>query len=94
MRKWLLIPLVFIIISCDQPAMDMIREDFQRIHPKAQIVLINPVEKSSDSYRVIISYRADTSHMAELSDKFYEDVFLYKKIDGRWVNTWQKSGDK
>jgi hypothetical protein len=72
----------------------MIRNDFQRIYPKAQIVLIKPIEESSDTYRVNISYRADTSYTTETSSSFQEDVFLYKKIDGKWVNTWRKSSGK
>jgi hypothetical protein len=98
MRKWLLLLLISILIliisGCDQPSNEMIRDDFQRIHPKAQIVMIKPVEKSSDSYRVNISYRADTSYATETSGYFREDVFLYKKIDGKWVNTWRKSSGK
>jgi hypothetical protein len=94
MRKWLLFLLIFIISACDQPANEMIRNDFQRIYPKAQIVLIKPIEESSDTYRVNISYRADTSYTTETSSSFQEDVFLYKKIDGKWVNTWRKSSGK
>ncbi|MGA2525306.1 MAG: hypothetical protein ABSF79_01620 [Smithellaceae bacterium] len=94
MRKWLLLLLIFIIFGCDQPANEMIRNDFQRIYPKAQIVLIKPIEESSDTYRVNISYRADTSYTTENSSSFQEDVFLYKKIDGKWVNTWRKSSGK
>ncbi|OGP66320.1 MAG: hypothetical protein A2W27_12195 [Deltaproteobacteria bacterium RBG_16_44_11] len=95
MRKWFLIPLIFMIFSCgDQPSQDMIRDDFQRIYPKAEIVLITPVEKSSDTYRANISYRADTSYRIETSGKFLEDVFLYKKINGKWVNTWRRSSGK
>ena len=95
MRKWFLIPLIFMIFSCgDQPSPDMIREDFQRAYPKAEIVLITPVEKSSDTYRANISYRADTSYRIETSGKFLEDVFLYKKINGKWVNTWRRSSGK
>ena len=95
MRKWFLIALIFMIFSCgDQPSPDMIREDFQRVYPKAEIVLITPVEKSSDTYRANISYRADTSYRIETSGKFLEDVFLYKKINGKWVNTWRRSSGK
>jgi hypothetical protein len=98
MRKWLLLLLISILIliisGCGQPSNEMIRDDFQLIHPKAQIVLIKPVEKSSDSYRVNISFRADTSYSTENSYSFQEDVFLYKKIDGKWVNTWRKSSGK
>jgi hypothetical protein len=98
MRKWLLFLLISILIliisACDQPANEMIRNDFQRIYPKAQIVLIKPVEESSDTYRVNISYRADTSYTTETSSSFQEDVFLYKKIDSKWVNTWRKSSGK
>jgi hypothetical protein len=70
MRKWLLLLLIFIIFGCDQPANEMIRNDFQRIYPKAQIVLIKPIEESSDTYRVNISYRADTSYTTENSISF------------------------
>jgi len=94
MRKWLLFLLIFIISGCDQPANEMIRDDFKQIHPKAQIVLIKPVEKSSDSYRVNISYNDDTSYTTGASSAFLQDVFLYKKIDGKWVNTWRKSSGK
>jgi hypothetical protein len=95
MRRWFLIPLIFMIFSCgDQPSPAMIREDFQRVYPKAEIVLITPVEKSSDTYRANISYRADTSYRTETSGKFLEDVFLYKKINGKWVNTWRRSSGK
>ena len=98
MRKWLLLLLISILIlfisGCDQPANEMIKDDFQRIHPKAQIVLIKPVETSSDSYRVNISYRPDTSYITETAGSFQEDTFLYKKIKGKWVNTWQKSSGK
>jgi hypothetical protein len=96
MRKWLLLLLIsiFIISGCDQPANEMIRDDFQRIYPKAQIVLIKPVEESSDTYRVNISYRPDTSYNTETSGLVREDVFLYKKINGKWVNTWRRSSGK
>lgn len=95
MRKWILIPLIFMIFSCgDQPSPDMIRQDFQRVYPKAEIVLITPLEKSSDTYRANISYRVDTSYITETSGKFKEDVFLYKKINGKWVNTWRRSSGK
>lgn len=94
MRKRLLLLLIFIIFGCDQPSNEMIRDDFQRIHPKAQIVLIKPVEESSDTYRIKISYRPDTSYMTETAGSFQEDVFLYKRIDGKWVNTWRKSSGK
>ena len=86
MRKWLLLLLISILIliisGCDQPANEMIKDDFQRIHPKAQIVLIKPVEKSSDTYRVNISYRPDTSYAVETAGSFQEDIFLYKKMNG------------
>ena len=94
MRKWLLLLLIFIISGCDQPSNEMIKGDFQRIHPKAQIVLIKPVEKSSDSYRVNISYRSDTSYAIETAGSFHEDIFLYEKMNGKWVNTWRKSSEE
>jgi hypothetical protein len=94
MRKRLLLLLIFIVFGCDQPPNEMIKDDFQRIHPKAQIVLIKPVEKSSDSYRVNISYRPDTSYITEAAGSFQEDTFLYKKMNGKWINTWQKSSGK
>lgn len=96
MRKWLLFLLISILIisACDQPSNEMIRNDFQRIYPKAQIVLIKPVEESSDTYRVNISYRADTSYVTETGGSFQEDIFLYKKMNGKWVNTWRKSSGK
>lgn len=88
MRQWLLILLVFIIIGCKEPSNDLIRSDFERAYPAAQIVIINPTEKTSDSYRVAISYREPGS------DVIREDVFLYTYIDGQWVNTWRKSDKK
>jgi hypothetical protein len=94
MRKWLLLLLIFIISGCDQPANEMIKDDFQRIHPKAEIVLIKPVEKSSNTYRVNISYRPDTSYVVERAGSFQEDIFLYKKMNGKWVNTWRRSSGK
>lgn len=94
MRKWLLLLLIFIVFGCDQPANEMIKDDFQRIHPKAQIVLIKPVGKSSDTYRVNISYRPDTSYVVERAGSFQEDIFLYKKVKGKWVNTWRRSSGK
>jgi len=98
MRKRLLLLLISILIliifGCDQPSNEMIKDDFQRIYPKAQLVMIKPVEKSSYSYRVNISYSADTSYITETSGYFREDVFLYEKIDGKWVNTWRKSSGK
>jgi hypothetical protein len=94
MRKRLLLLLIFIVFGCDQPSSEMIKEDFQRIHPKAQIVMIKPVEKSTNTYRVNISYRADTSYITETSGYFQEDTFLYKKMNGKWINTWQKSSGK
>jgi hypothetical protein len=90
-RKRLLLLLIFIISGCDQPSNEMIRNDFQRIHPQAQIILIKPLEKSSDSYRVNISYSPDTSYITETAGSFHEDIFLYKKMNGKWVNTWRKS---
>jgi hypothetical protein len=98
MRKWLLLLLIsiltLIIFGCDQPANEIIKDDFQRAHPKAQIVLIKPVEKSSDTYRVNISYRPDTSYAVETAGSFQEDIFLYKKINGKWINTWRRSSGK
>ncbi len=95
MERWFLIPLIFMIFSCgDQPSQDMIREDFQRAYPKAEIVLIKPLEKSSDTYLASISYRSDATYNIEISGKFQEDVFLYKKIKGKWVNTWRRSSRK
>jgi hypothetical protein len=95
MRKWFLIPLIFMIFSCgDQPSPDLIREDFQRVYPKAEIVLITPLEKSSDTYRANISYHPDTSYATEAAGNFREDIFLYKKINGKWVNTWRRSSGK
>ena len=95
MRKWFLILIVFILLGCgDKPSNDLIHKDFQRIYPKGEIVLINPLEQSSDTYRIQISYRADTSFHTEQSGKFKEDVFLYRKIRGKWVNTWRRSSGK
>ncbi len=94
MKKWLFLLLIFVISGCDQPSNEMIKNDFQRIHPKAQIVLIKPVEKSSATYRVDISYSPDTSYLTETTGSFQEDTFLYKKIKGKWVNTWRKSSGK
>ena len=39
-------------------------------------------------YRVSINYREPGS------DIIREDVFLYRYMDGQWVNTWRKSGKK
>ncbi|OGP87465.1 MAG: hypothetical protein A2031_02555 [Deltaproteobacteria bacterium RBG_19FT_COMBO_43_11] len=95
MKRWLFISMFFIILGCgDQPSSDMIRADFQKVYPKAEIVLINPVDKSSDTYRINISYRPDTSYLTETSGQFREDEFLYKKINGKWVNTWRRSSGK
>jgi len=98
MKKWLLLLLIsisiLIISGCDQPPNEMIRDDFQRIYPKAQIVLIKPVEESSDTYRINISYQADTSYLTETAGSFKEDIFLYKKMNGKWVNTWRRSSGK
>ena len=98
MRKRLLLLLISILIliifGCDQPSNEMIKYDFQLVHPKAQIVLIKPVEKGFNSYRVNISYSADTSYLTETTGSFQEDIFLYKKINGKWVNTWRKSSGK
>ncbi len=96
MRKWFLIPLIFMIFSCgDQPSPDMIREDFQKVYPKAEMVMMTPLETSSDTYRVNISYRPDTRfYQAEEAGTFKEDVFLYKKINGKWVNTWRRSSGR
>jgi hypothetical protein len=95
MRKYLLILIVFVLFACgDQPSTDLIREDFQRIYPKGEIVLLKPLEKSSDMYRVVISYRPDTGYTTETEGKFQEDVFLYKKIGDKWVNTWRKSSGR
>lgn len=95
MRKWLLILLLtFFIFGCNKPSTEMIRDDFQHANPKAEIVLIKPVEESSDTYRVTISYRPDTSYIAETRGTIREDVFLYKNINGKWVNTWRKSSGK
>ena len=88
MRYWLLILSVFIFIGCSEPSNDFIRSDFQRAYPTAQIVIINPMEKTSDTYRVSINYREPGS------DIIREDVFLYRYMDGQWVNTWRKSGKK
>jgi len=96
MRKWLLILLILtsFIFGCNKPSTEMIREDFQHAHPKAEIVLIRPVEESSDTCRVTISYRPDTSYITETAGTTSQDVFLYKNINGKWVNTWQKSSGK
>ncbi len=95
MGKWFLIPLIFMIFSCgDQPSPDMIRADFQKVYPKAEIVIMTPLETSSDTYRVNISYRPDTGFTTEKEGKFKEDVFLYKRINGKWVNTWRRSSGR
>jgi hypothetical protein len=95
MRKWLFVLILFFLISCgDKPSNELIREDFQRVYPKGELVLIKPLEKTADTYRVHISYRPDTSYHTETSGKFKEDIFLYKKIGGKWVNTWRKSSGR
>ena len=95
MRKYFLILIIFVLLGCgDQPSMDLIREDFQRVYPKGEIVLLKPLEKSSDTYRVAISYREDTSYLVETEGTFKEDVFLYKKVGDKWVNTWRKSSGR
>jgi len=95
MKKYLLILIVFVLFACgSQPSADLIREDFQRVYPKGVIVLLKPLEKSSDTYRVAISYQEDTSYLAETEGKFQEDVFLYKKVGDKWVNTWRKSSGR
>ncbi len=95
MKKYLLILIVFVLFACgSQPSTDLIREDFQRVYPKGEIVLLKPLEKSSDTYRVAISYRPDTSYFVETEGKFQEDVFLYKKVGDKWVNTWRKSSGR
>lgn len=95
MKKYLLILIVFVLFACgSQPSTDLIREDFQRVYPKGEIVLLKPLEKSSDTYRVAISYREDTSYLVETAGKFKEDVFLYKKSGDKWVNAWRKSSGR
>jgi len=92
MKKYLLILIVFVLFACgSQPSTDLIREDFQRVYPKGEIVLLKPLEKSSDTYRVAISYYPDTDYHTEAVGK---DEFLYKKIGDKWVNTWRKSSGR
>lgn len=95
MKKWLLIFAVFLLFGCgDQPSVDLIKEDFQKVYPTGEIVLMNPLEKSSDTYRVQISFRPDTSYTTEREGKFKEDIFLYKKVGDKWVNTWRRSSGR
>lgn len=95
MKKWLLIFVIFLLFGCgDQPSMDLIREDFQRLYPAGELVLLKPLEKSSDTYRVQINFRPDTSYTASLEGKFKEDIFLYKKVGDKWIKTWHKSSGK
>lgn len=88
MKHWPLILLLFLVWGCNQPSNDLIKSDFQRLYPSAKIVVIKPVEENASTIRVSINYRNQGD------ESIYEDVFLYKKIDGEWVNTWRKSAEK
>jgi len=91
-RLFLVLAMFVFLAGCgDQPSIDLIREDFQRVYPTGEIVLIKPLEKSADTYRVQITFRPDTSYHTEQAGKFKEDIFLYKKVGDKWVNTWRKS---
>ncbi len=95
MKKWLLLVIILITFGCgDKPPTELIRNDFQKIYPKAEIILITPLEKTSDTYRVNISYRSEATYRAIISGEHLEDVFLYRKVKGQWVMVWRKSSGK
>ncbi|HDQ04927.1 MAG TPA: hypothetical protein ENN23_10305 [Deltaproteobacteria bacterium] len=95
MRKWIIIPIIFLLIGCsDRPSADLIRQDFQLTYPTAELILIKPLEKSSDTFRVRVSYYPDVTDHTRESGNFKEDVFLYKKSGDKWVMTWRRSSGK
>lgn len=85
MKLWLLILPIVILLGCDKPSNDQIRYDFNRTYPSAKIVIINPVEKTGNYYRVNIRFRD------EGSDEVREDIFFYSKIGRQWVKMGRSS---